>query len=274
MPAVRCSPALGGPASVLVSQVPAQKAEKLLGRRQVGAQARMPRRLLGVLAPLLDLEQLVEQGGREGVMRRQRTALHGEPEHERARGRHRGVQPDQAPVVQPFDGCAKRPHRDRVLNHRHDTGRRHQPGIVLPLGPVEPRLPRFGLPYGERFRRDGTIAEQVRPGVAHGLGHRIEPTCRHQVDHGRGQPGEAHRVRVDPVLLRVPFRGNSLGKFASRHNEHMTRRRPHGLPVEQNREAVALRSCLDITVEAAQRAQSRGTTARSSAPAQVSIRRS
>ena len=211
----------------------------------------MPRRLLGVLAPLLDLVQLVEEGGGE-------RPLGGESPHARSRAR--------APASRsPWWRRAARPGASRRAGSTAARRARSatsswlagitpdggpQPGIEAPLGPVEPGLP------GRRLPRD-----QARPGSPRGSrAGRCRRSPRPPRWHRRAAPasgrprwwpaGSGAWPRCRSARPARATRRPSPRPAARRHGERAPRRRAHRPAVEQDSEAAVVPAGRDGSVEA------------------------
>ena len=139
------------------------------------------------------------------------------------------------------DTVRDRPHRrsDRRLRlrHMHDAFGQHKSRAELLARPIDNRVPMLLLACDQTGRRRGAIEQQVGAQVFFNLGRDRLRRGRNAVDDRVGEPGERHHRRVDPVLLRVPFDGQSLGQHPRRRGQVPPRGRPHRPAVEQHRQS-------------------------------------
>ena len=210
-----------------------------------------------ILAPALDLIELVELGRGKRIGRRKMPLGNGQRHDQRARNVREVVERRQAEVAvrrhrraQPRDGIG------RLLDERQAFDD-DEPRAVALVRPVEQRLPGRLLALHQGLGLAGAIAQHVGARVLGGVLDHAGALARDAIEPGRRQPCQRQVRDVDVGLVRhrPPFGRDRLGERARRHHQHRLGRRAHGPAVEQD--AMAAVAAIDgrLFIEALHRGE-------------------
>ena len=204
-----------------------------------------------VLAPLLDVPVLVDEGGAPGCIDRHLALHQRQREQRRAAQGRRHMQRRQRQGSKRRQRLPDAGEQRRVLANRHHSLRQNEPPAEPRFCPGEHRPPGGVLPLDERLRTVGPVEQQVVAGIGGDIVGDLAGAGRHRVDRGIGDASERHGRRVDLLALRGPFGGDAAGDLFLGKREEIASRRLDRSAVELNRmQAVLLPDDADLLVEA------------------------
>ena len=111
------------------------------------------------------------------------------------------------------DCAAQSLKRRRWLGLVHDTFDNEEIDIIMPFGPVQPRIPNLRLPVGQCLTSRSAITKIVRLAIGRNGGGKTIMVRRDPVDGCIGKPRIGHQHGVHVFFDSLPFGHNGVRHF-------------------------------------------------------------